>query len=74
MHILQQFQITIMDTLKAIQVFVTIAQQGSLTKAADQLNYSKAMVSRYLDHLEHVYSVRLFQRNTRKNFPRNLFL
>ncbi|WP_120430915.1 LysR family transcriptional regulator [Acinetobacter baylyi] len=55
-----------MDTLKAIQVFVCIAQQGSLTKAADQLNYSKAMVSRYLDHLEHVYSVRLFQRNTRK--------
>lgn len=55
-----------MDTLKAIQVFVCIAQQGNLSKAAEHLDYSKAMVSRYLDHLEHTFSTRLFQRNTRK--------
>ena len=55
-----------MDTLKAIQVFVSIAEQGSLSQAAEHLNYSRAMVSRYLEHLEHTFSVRLFQRNTRK--------
>ena len=55
-----------MDTLKAIQVFVCIAEQGSLTKAADQLGYSRAMISRYLEHLENHFATRLFQRNTRK--------
>lgn len=55
-----------MDTLKAIQVFVCIAEQGSLTKAADQLGYSRAMVSRYLEHLENHFAARLFHRNTRK--------
>lgn len=55
-----------MDTLKAIQVFVCIAHQGNLSKAAQHLNYSKAMVSRYLEHLEATFSTRLFQRNTRK--------
>lgn len=55
-----------MDTLKAIQVFVCIAQQGNLSKAAEHLDYSKAMVSRYLEHLEQTFSTRLFQRNTRK--------
>ncbi|MCH7309393.1 LysR family transcriptional regulator [Acinetobacter sp. NIPH 1852] len=55
-----------MDTLKAIQVFVCIAHQGNLSKAAEHLDYSKAMVSRYLEHLEQTFSTRLFQRNTRK--------
>lgn len=55
-----------MDTLKAIHVFVSIAQHGNLTKAAEHLNYSRAMVSRYLEHLEYTFSTRLFQRNTRK--------
>ncbi len=55
-----------MDTLKAMRVFVAIAHHGSLARAADQLDYSRAMVSRYLHHLEHTFSIRLFQRNTRK--------
>lgn len=54
-----------MDTLKSIQVFVCIEKSGSLTKAADQLGYSRAMVSRYLEHLENHFSTRLFHRNTR---------
>ena len=54
-----------MDTLKAIQVFVCIEETGSLTKAADQLGYSRAMVSRYLEHLENHFSTRLLHRNTR---------
>lgn len=54
-----------MDTLKAIQVFVSIEQNGSLTKAAHQLGYSRAMVSRYLEYLENHFSTRLLHRNTR---------
>ena len=54
-----------MDTLKAIQVFVCIEKSGSLTKAADQLGYSRAMVSRYLEHLENHFSTRSFHRSTR---------
>ena len=55
-----------MDTIKAIQVFVEIAQQGSLTKAADKLSMSRAMVSRYLEYLENRFGARLMQRNTRR--------
>ena len=55
-----------MDTIKAIQVFVEIAQQGSLTKAAEKLNMSRAMVSRYLEYLENRFGARLMQRNTRR--------
>lgn len=55
-----------MDTLKAIQVFVEIANQGSLTKAADKLVMSRAMVSRYLEYLENRFGARLMQRNTRR--------
>lgn len=55
-----------MDTLKAIQVFVEIHQQGSLTKAAEKLMLSRAMVSRYLEFLENRFGARLMQRNTRR--------
>lgn len=54
-----------MDTLKAIQVFIYIEKNGSLTKAANQLGYSRSMVSRYLEHLENHFSTRLLHRNTR---------
>lgn len=55
-----------MDTLKAIQVFVEIQQQGSLTKAAEKMMLSRAMVSRYLEFLENRFGARLMQRNTRR--------
>lgn len=55
-----------MDTLKAIQVFVEVAKRQSFTQAAEHLNFSRAMTSRYVDHLESVFKVRLLQRNTRK--------
>ncbi len=55
-----------MDTLKAIQVFVEVAKRQSFTQAADTLDLSRAMTSRYVDHLESAFNVRLLQRNTRK--------
>ena len=38
-----------MDQLSAIRSFVEIADQGSLTRAAETLDLSRAMVSRHLE-------------------------
>lgn len=55
-----------MDRLTAARVFIEIAEQGSLTKAAEQLNMSTAMVSRYLSEIETWFGARLLHRTTRK--------
>ncbi|AMO99092.1 bacterial regulatory helix-turn-helix, lysR family protein [Collimonas arenae] len=55
-----------MDRLVAMQVFVEVADRGSLTAAADHLDMSRAMVSRYLAELEEWVGARLFHRTTRK--------
>ncbi len=56
----------IMDRLTAAQVFVEVVQRGSQTAAAEALEMSRAMVSRYLAELEHWAGVRLLHRSTRK--------
>lgn len=55
-----------MDRLKAMQTFVQIADQGSLTKAADALDSSLPAVVRSLAALEAHLGVRLFHRTTRR--------
>lgn len=55
-----------MDRLIAMQVFVEVADRGSLTQAADALDISRAMVSRYLESVERWLGVRLLQRTTRR--------
>ncbi len=55
-----------MDKLKAISTFVTIAETGSLTAAADKLQTSLPSVVRQLADLENLLNVRLFNRTTRK--------
>lgn len=55
-----------MDRLRAIGVFVEVADRGSLTAAAEALDVSRAMVSRYLADLEEWLGVRLFHRTTRR--------
>lgn len=55
-----------MDRLVATRVFVTTAEQGSLTKAAEQLDMSTAMVSRYLAAMEAWLGARLLHRTTRR--------
>ncbi|CDL83925.1 LysR family transcriptional regulator [Xenorhabdus cabanillasii] len=54
-----------MDRITAAQVFVTIVEQGSLSAAADRLDMSRAMVSRYLSEMERWAEVRLLHRTTR---------
>jgi DNA-binding transcriptional LysR family regulator len=59
-------QIDEMDRLIAVRVFVEVADRGSLTQAADQLEMSAAMVSRYLAAVEGWLGARLLHRTTRK--------
>lgn len=54
-----------MDRLTALHVFVTIAEQGSLSAAAERLDMSRAKVSRYLAELESWMDIRLLHRTTR---------
>ena len=55
-----------MDRLTSARVFVEVADRGSLTKAADQLDMSPAMVSRYLAVAENWLGARLLHRTTRR--------
>jgi DNA-binding transcriptional LysR family regulator len=55
-----------MDHLSAIRTFIQIADQGSLTRAADALDLSRAMVSRHLESLERWLGARLLHRTTRR--------
>jgi DNA-binding transcriptional LysR family regulator len=55
-----------MDKLKAMQVFIQIADHGSLTAAARELDASLPAVVRTLAALEEALQVRLFNRTTRR--------
>lgn len=55
-----------MDRIVAAQVFVTIAERGSLSGAAELLDMSRAMVTRYLAEMENWSGARLFHRTTRR--------
>lgn len=55
-----------MDRLTAVRVFVEVADRGSLTQAAQHLDMSSAMVSRYLAAVEEWFDARLLHRTTRK--------
>lgn len=55
-----------MDRLIATQVFVTIVQRGSLSAAAETLDMSRSMVTRYLNAMEHWTQARLLHRSTRR--------
>ena len=55
-----------MDRLTAVRVFVEVADRASLTQAAEHLEMSAAMVSRYLAAAEDWFGARLLHRTTRK--------
>lgn len=52
--------------MTAAAVFVEIAERGSLTAAAEALEISRAMATRYLAELERWLGVRVFHRTTRR--------
>ncbi|MFP2513271.1 LysR family transcriptional regulator [Buttiauxella agrestis] len=55
-----------MDRITSARVFVTIVDLGSMIAAADHLEMSRAMVTRYLAQMEEWTGARLLHRTTRK--------
>ncbi|MGL5738439.1 MAG: LysR family transcriptional regulator, partial [Plesiomonas shigelloides] len=55
-----------MDRLTALQVFIAVVEQGSLSAGAERLDMSRAMVTRYLAELERWMGARLLHRTTRR--------
>lgn len=55
-----------MDNLTDVAVFVRVVERGSFTRAADELELSRAVVSKYLTRLEARLGVRLLNRTTRR--------
>lgn len=55
-----------MDRWTEIELFVQVAETGSLSRAAELLNLSNASASRHLAALEERLGVRLVERNTRR--------
>ena len=45
-----------------LKVFMTVAQEGSFTKAAARLNISQPAVSQHISELERITGVKLFER------------
>jgi|TARA_B100000749_G_C18408785_1_gene458136 DNA-binding transcriptional LysR family regulator len=54
-----------MDKLRAISLFVRLADLGSFTRVAEQINGSKSMVSKEISRLEDELGARLLHRSTR---------
>ena len=50
--------------LRDLHVFSTVAERGSMAKAAQQLGVSQPAVSEVIADLEHALGVRLFDRHT----------
>ncbi len=55
-----------MDRFETMRAFVAVAQEGNFTKAAERLDMSSQLVSKYVSQLEEHLNVRLFNRTTRK--------
>ena len=55
-----------MDRWTEFELFVQVAELGSLSRAADALNISNATASRYLESLEERLAARLVDRTTRR--------
>ncbi|MFN3496137.1 MAG: LysR family transcriptional regulator [Hydrogenophaga sp.] len=55
-----------MDRWTEIELFVQVAETGSMSRAAETLNLSNASASRHLAALEERLGVRLVERNTRR--------
>ena len=55
-----------MDRIEAMRTFVTVVNEGSFTRAADRLDTSPQLVSKYVSQLETHLGVRLLNRTTRR--------
>jgi DNA-binding transcriptional LysR family regulator len=53
-------------TLRQIQAFIAVAQQGTFTKAAERMQIAQPALSQLVRELERVLNVRLLDRTTRR--------
>jgi len=60
------FQQNRLPPLQTLQTFSVVAETGSFTQAASELNLSQSAISRQIQQLEHYFGCSLFQRHTRK--------
>lgn len=54
-----------MDTIAGMRTFIAVAREGSFTAAADRLDMSTALASKYVGQLEQRLGTRLLNRTTR---------
>ena len=54
-----------MDTIAGLKTFVAVVEAGSFTAAADRVNMSKKLASKYIAELENRLGVQLLNRTTR---------
>ncbi|GHB12764.1 LysR family transcriptional regulator [Modicisalibacter luteus] len=55
-----------MDRIDAMRAFITVVAEGSFTHAAERLDMSPQLVSKYVSQLEQHLGVRLLNRTTRR--------
>ncbi len=55
-----------MDHIRAMRVFIRVAERGSLTAASDELGYARGAASSIVKELERHMGVQLLERTTRK--------
>jgi len=55
-----------MDRIDAMRAFVTVVNEGAFTRAANKLDMSPQLVSKYVSQLEQHLGVRLLNRTTRQ--------
>lgn len=54
-----------MDRIETMRAFITVAEEGGFTRAAEKLESSNQLISKYVSDLETYLGVRLFDRTTR---------
>lgn len=55
-----------MDFIRQLQIFVTVAEMGNFTRAADTLHMARPRITKAIGELEKNVGVRLLQRTTRR--------
>jgi DNA-binding transcriptional LysR family regulator len=54
------------DQFQSIQIFIRVTTAGNFTRASEQLNVSRAVITRHIAELENRLQTRLIHRNTRR--------
>ena len=55
-----------MDTIDGMRTFIAVVSEGSFSRAAERLNMSPQLVSKYVAQLESRLDARLLNRSTRR--------